>query len=251
MLPRVPIVTHLHGTELKMLHAIADPDVEFGPHADWWAERHGRVGARRGRDDRDLAVPAGRGGPPARASMPRPCTGCRMASMSRASRSAGPRSRRAACALARVARPRPAGLGRARGAPAASATPRTPGPATRSSTERYGQPRPVLIFVGRFLGVQAGAAARARLRTGTAPHVGARAARHLGRRAGRVGGRAPAHRRRRSSASTASSSPAGAATASCRSASPAPTASSRHRRQSRSGSCTSRRCRAACRSSAR
>lgn len=39
VLPRVPIVTHLHGTELKMLHAIADPDVDLGPHADWWADR--------------------------------------------------------------------------------------------------------------------------------------------------------------------------------------------------------------------
>jgi glycosyltransferase involved in cell wall biosynthesis len=41
VLPRVPIVTHLHGTELKMLRAIADPDVELGPHADWWASRMG------------------------------------------------------------------------------------------------------------------------------------------------------------------------------------------------------------------
>jgi glycosyltransferase involved in cell wall biosynthesis len=39
VLPDVPIVTHLHGTELKMLQAIADPDVELGPHADWWAGR--------------------------------------------------------------------------------------------------------------------------------------------------------------------------------------------------------------------
>jgi glycosyltransferase involved in cell wall biosynthesis len=41
VLPAVPVVTHLHGTELKMLHAIADPEVELGPHADWWAARMG------------------------------------------------------------------------------------------------------------------------------------------------------------------------------------------------------------------
>jgi glycosyltransferase involved in cell wall biosynthesis len=39
MLPHIPIVTHLHGTELKMLLAIADPAVALGPHADWWAGR--------------------------------------------------------------------------------------------------------------------------------------------------------------------------------------------------------------------
>ncbi len=39
-LPRVPVVTHLHGTELKMLDAIArgDPAIS-GPHAEWWVSR--------------------------------------------------------------------------------------------------------------------------------------------------------------------------------------------------------------------
>ena len=39
-LPGVPVVTHLHGTELKMLDAIArgDPAIS-GPHAEWWATR--------------------------------------------------------------------------------------------------------------------------------------------------------------------------------------------------------------------
>ena len=41
VMPDVPIVTHLHGTELKMLHAIADPDVDLGPYAGWWAGRMG------------------------------------------------------------------------------------------------------------------------------------------------------------------------------------------------------------------
>jgi glycosyltransferase involved in cell wall biosynthesis len=37
----VPVLTHLHGTELKMLDAIArdSPDVGQGPHARWWASR--------------------------------------------------------------------------------------------------------------------------------------------------------------------------------------------------------------------
>jgi D-inositol-3-phosphate glycosyltransferase len=41
VLPRVPVLTHLHGTELKMLDAIArdSPDVDRGPHARWWASR--------------------------------------------------------------------------------------------------------------------------------------------------------------------------------------------------------------------
>jgi glycosyltransferase involved in cell wall biosynthesis len=41
VLPDVPIITHLHGTELKMLQAIDDPAIEQGPHAAWWAERMG------------------------------------------------------------------------------------------------------------------------------------------------------------------------------------------------------------------
>ena len=44
----VPIVTHLHGTELKMLDAIARgaAGVGQGPHARWWAARMARGGAR-------------------------------------------------------------------------------------------------------------------------------------------------------------------------------------------------------------
>ena len=40
VLPGVPVLTHLHGTELKMLDAIARgaPSVA-GPHARWWASR--------------------------------------------------------------------------------------------------------------------------------------------------------------------------------------------------------------------
>ena len=39
-LPDLPVVTHLHGTELKMLDAIAraEPTIS-GPHAEWWASR--------------------------------------------------------------------------------------------------------------------------------------------------------------------------------------------------------------------
>jgi D-inositol-3-phosphate glycosyltransferase len=39
-LPDTPVITHLHGTELKMLDAIArgEPRIS-GPHADWWTSR--------------------------------------------------------------------------------------------------------------------------------------------------------------------------------------------------------------------
>ena len=45
--PGVPVVTHLHGTELKMLDAISrtDPTIA-GPHAEWWVARM-RASARR------------------------------------------------------------------------------------------------------------------------------------------------------------------------------------------------------------
>jgi glycosyltransferase involved in cell wall biosynthesis len=44
----VPIVTHLHGTELKMLDAIARkaPGVGEGPHARWWAGQMGEAARR-------------------------------------------------------------------------------------------------------------------------------------------------------------------------------------------------------------
>src|SRR4051812_30444996 len=46
-LPRLPVVTHLHGTELKMLDAIARAEPRMsGPYADWWASRM-RDSARR------------------------------------------------------------------------------------------------------------------------------------------------------------------------------------------------------------
>src|SRR3954454_19486783 len=48
VMPVVPIVTHLHGTELKMLDAIAraEPGLGQGPHARWWAERMGEAARR-------------------------------------------------------------------------------------------------------------------------------------------------------------------------------------------------------------
>ena len=47
-LPGVPVVTHLHGTELRMLDAIAraNPEISEAPHAQWWAS-HLRRAARR------------------------------------------------------------------------------------------------------------------------------------------------------------------------------------------------------------
>ena len=46
-LPGMPVVTHLHGTELKMLDAIARGESAIsGPYAEWWASRM-RDAARR------------------------------------------------------------------------------------------------------------------------------------------------------------------------------------------------------------
>ncbi|MGH3847477.1 MAG: glycosyltransferase, partial [Pseudonocardiaceae bacterium] len=46
-LPGVPVVTHLHGTELRMLDAIAQSEPSLaGPYAEWWAARM-RDSARR------------------------------------------------------------------------------------------------------------------------------------------------------------------------------------------------------------
>jgi glycosyltransferase involved in cell wall biosynthesis len=47
-LPGVPVVTHLHGTELRMLDSIARQEAPLaeGPHARWW-ERHLRAAAQR------------------------------------------------------------------------------------------------------------------------------------------------------------------------------------------------------------
>jgi len=44
----VPVVTHLHGTELKMLDAIAraEPGSALGPYARWWAARMGEAARR-------------------------------------------------------------------------------------------------------------------------------------------------------------------------------------------------------------
>jgi glycosyltransferase involved in cell wall biosynthesis len=61
VMPAVPIVTHLHGTELKMLDAIArgEPGAGQGPHARWWAERMGD--AARGADATIVISPHQRG----------------------------------------------------------------------------------------------------------------------------------------------------------------------------------------------
>jgi glycosyltransferase involved in cell wall biosynthesis len=43
VLPAVPVVTHLHGTELKMLDTLARADLDEtrAPHAGWWSDRMG------------------------------------------------------------------------------------------------------------------------------------------------------------------------------------------------------------------
>ena len=171
VMPGVPIVTHLHGTELKMLDAIAraEPGVGQGPHAALVGRAHGRGGAPRRRDDRDLPPSARRGRAAARA---RP-----------GHRAPAPRRRR------RRALRRPAIATSTSGASAGStgscatrrAGTRRAGRRGASATREdevvdaffdasTGAPRPVLMFVGRFLGfkrvpllMRAYARARARM----------------------------------------------------------------------------------------
>ena len=46
-LPDLPVITHLHGTELKMLDAIQrQVPAILGPHAEWWMERMRRSAGR-------------------------------------------------------------------------------------------------------------------------------------------------------------------------------------------------------------
>jgi hypothetical protein len=54
VLPGVPVVTHLHGTELKMLAAIerGEPTI-IGPYVEWWKSRMRDSARLRGCDDHD------------------------------------------------------------------------------------------------------------------------------------------------------------------------------------------------------
>jgi D-inositol-3-phosphate glycosyltransferase len=63
VLPGVPVLTHLHGTEMKMLDAIVgDSPAVVGPHAKWWASRARAAALRAAATitvspyERDLAV---------------------------------------------------------------------------------------------------------------------------------------------------------------------------------------------------
>ena len=135
VLPDVPVLTHLHGTELKMLDAIARdmPALDAGPHADWWASRMPAAALRRDRHDHHLALRA-RPRPCACSGSTRTrCTACRTASTSTVSRrparpttSAASTGSTGSYATRRAGTRRPA-------SPAASATPRTRC-STRSST---------------------------------------------------------------------------------------------------------------------
>ena len=62
-LPDVPVVTHLHGTELKLLDAVdrGAPGLGDGPHARHLGRAHRRRRARGGRHRRDLAARPRRG----------------------------------------------------------------------------------------------------------------------------------------------------------------------------------------------
>ena len=239
VMPDVPIVTHLHGTELKMLEAIARGEPGAGPHARWWAERMGEW-ARAA--DATIVISPHQHGEAVRLLDLDPASVHLVPDGVDVERFAVPRAERrgAPGALGRLARARPAGLGRGDQAPREHRVLRERG------RRRLLRPRHRRAASGADVrralpGLQARAAARARLRARPGTDGGARPARDLGRRAGRVGRRASPYPRRARSESTASSSPAGAATAICRAAWHAPTASSRRPRTSRSVSSTSRR----------
>ena len=121
-------MTHLHGTELKMLDAIArgEPGVERGPYARWWAARMGEW-ARAA--DATIVISPFQHGEAVRLLGLDPETvhwlpdgvDVERFSVRRPARDGERRD-----ALARLARARPAGLGRGEPArPAASATART------------------------------------------------------------------------------------------------------------------------------
>ncbi len=62
--PGVPVLTHLHGTELKMLDALSrdPPSANEGPHARWWVSRARAVGPPSRGHDHALSLRARRGG---------------------------------------------------------------------------------------------------------------------------------------------------------------------------------------------
>ena len=191
----VPIVTHLHGTELKMLDAIArdQPGVGQGPHARWWAERMAEA-ARRA--DATIAISPHQRSEAVRLLGLDPATVHLLPDGVDAERFAVRRpsddERRERWLDWLVRNPQgwdeesrlPGsiryGAGRSHGSVLRRADRRAaPGPDVRRPLPR----------------VQARAAARAGLRPCAGAHDRPGSARDLGRRAGRVGGRASAHRR--------------------------------------------------------
>jgi len=188
-LPGVPVVTLLHGTELKMLAAIArgEPTID-GPFAEWWVSRM-RASARRSAatitispHDQSAAVRLLGIDPDTVHSIPN------------------------GVGIARFIPHRPSSeerrthwlrwlVGDPRGWDEATST---PGSIRYTEAEvidgffdaETGEALPVLMYVGRVPGLQTRAAARSRLRAGTEADAGACAAGDLGRLAGRVGGRA-------------------------------------------------------------
>ena len=183
--------------------------------AGWWAAQMGE--SARAADATIVISPfeQGRGRAAAR---PRSRDGALAARRRRrrALRRAPARRMRRAATLARLARARPAGLGRGDGGvPAASATRERRGarrllrPATAACPAGADVRRP-LPAASSACRCSIRAYARARAAHGRSGTAG-----HLGRRPRGVGGRAPAQRRRARAASTACSSPAGAATTSC------------------------------------
>ncbi len=239
--PDVPVLTHLHGTELRMLDAISrgDADLVDGPHADWWEAPHARGRATGGRDHRDLALRARARRAPARArSRHRPLSAERR--RYRPLHAVPPERRGAEGALAALARTGRAGMGRDDREPGQRAVRRARGarrvlrPGERRSAAR--------ADVRRSLPrLQARPAPDPRLRPSAGPHGGSCPARHLGRHAGGVGGRASAHRRhtrgrRRGLLHRLARPRRPAARPQLRGL-----PSSRRRPTSRSGSCTSRR----------
>ena len=251
VLPRVPVLTHLHGTELKMLDAIARdaPDVGQGPHARWWASRAKAAALRATATittspyERDEAVRLLGLDPATVHCLPNGVDTERFAPHR-------PSDDKRRDAVARVARARPAGMGRGVRSRRQRALLRGARSSTRSSIARPASAARCCCSSGAS-SASSGcrcwcARTPARARAWSTPRRSSSGAvcPVSGRRSTRT-------RSRCARASTASSSAAGAATTSCRPASAAPTASSRRQPTSRSGWSTSRRWPASCRSSPR
>ena len=195
VLPDVPVLTHLHGTELKMIDALSVdmPDLDEGPYAEWWVSRARRSALRATATitispyERDEAVRLLGLDPETVHCLP---NGVDTERFTAQRPTDDERRERWLDWLVRD----PQGWDEASGA-AGSVRYAEDEVLDAFFDPATGERRPVLLFVGRFLGfkrvpslVRAYARARERMAVPGA-------ARHLGRRARGVGGGASAHGR--------------------------------------------------------